>query len=443
METRQRRRRLQSTVSSRAVALWSARSYDQVLDSLMDMSGNGLHARLGSTVGPDTNDPLRLQYRGQKTVYFPGSAANYLSRTALTAIGTGNFSLSAKISVATLATQHAIIAGATAAPSFRVEVSTGKVYIAKVGTGNGTVSTGALSILTEYVIGYSRSGTTGTYYINGVAAGTTTDNFDYTVGITEIGSVAAGTAANANGTLFWARIYSAALDATAMAADATGVRQANCVSEFLASSTAEPYATVADGISGTWTLNRSASGRKLAVVDRDMFLLGTDDYFEVANHPLLNFAPRDSLTLVTVLRRYGTLASEVFAAKRANGAGSDVGYNLRSSGGTPANTLFLVADGSTEAFVSATTLPVSGRVTLLAGIRSSGLRIAVPGTEVTASDTTNGALSNTEALRFGRYSGAGTAYADYEFLGGGIFRESLNADDLRRLAAEFNALIAP
>ena len=56
-----------------------------------------------------------------------------------------------------------------------------------MGTADNTASSGTLTAGTTALVVYTRSGTTGTYYINGIAAGTTTDSQDYPVAVTVIG----------------------------------------------------------------------------------------------------------------------------------------------------------------------------------------------------------------------------------------------------------------
>ena len=70
------------SVLDRAVAYWAAKDYSGSGD-LLDGSGNGHHAQLGSTPGADTNDPLKLPYTGTQYAYFPGSAGNEVSVAGL------------------------------------------------------------------------------------------------------------------------------------------------------------------------------------------------------------------------------------------------------------------------------------------------------------------------------------------------------------------------
>src|SRR5205807_1447707 len=85
MPTAQRRRILFAgkppalpSVLSGAEAYWKASQYSGS-GALLDLSGHGHDAQLGSSAGADTNDPLFLAYAGTKYVYLPGSAGNYLS----------------------------------------------------------------------------------------------------------------------------------------------------------------------------------------------------------------------------------------------------------------------------------------------------------------------------------------------------------------------------
>jgi len=68
-----------SLVAERAIAWWHVNEYDAALDALVDLSGNGHHAVFGSSVGVDTNDPLRLIRTNENYLYLPGTNGNYVS----------------------------------------------------------------------------------------------------------------------------------------------------------------------------------------------------------------------------------------------------------------------------------------------------------------------------------------------------------------------------
>jgi hypothetical protein len=60
---------------------------------------------------------------------------------------------------------------------------------------------------------------------------------------------------------------------------------------------------------------------------------------------------------------------------------------------------------------------------------------ATGGTPVT--DTTTATLANSEVMRIGRLSGAGTSYGEFSFLGAAVFKgEALSAADLALVKQE-------
>lgn len=228
--------------------------------------------------GTAANRPIYLAYSGTKYGYLNGTAGNYFSTPAMTAFGTGDFSVSARVMATTFAsTARAVVGGAANAFGIRFEVATGKLVVVKVGVASLTASTSAATALQTVVIGYTRSGTTGTYYIDGVAAGTVTDTNDYTVGVSEVGSLVGGTNSLLDGRVFWARIYNAALDGTAMAADAAGTVQANIVADFNpALYTSGTTFTASTG--EVWTINGGAH----IVTRTGLYFDGSNDYLKTA-----------------------------------------------------------------------------------------------------------------------------------------------------------------
>lgn len=213
-----------------------------------------------------------------------GVAGNYASFTALAAFGTGDFSVSAKIRITSLSASSSIHGGANNSFGLRVQTD-GKLVAVKNGVTTLTASASALVNFQEAVISYVRSGTTGTYYIDGVSAGTGTDNQDYTVGQTILGAAGAGGAtAPAFANINWARIYSVALTAPQVVADAAGTVQSNCVfnQDFSGNAKLAPSVTATTG--GTVTINTSgATGARISGA-RDLYQ-GT-----AANQPILTIA---------------------------------------------------------------------------------------------------------------------------------------------------------
>jgi hypothetical protein len=193
-------------------------------------------------------------------LFLSGVSGSYASFTALTAFGTGDFSVSAKVTLTAVPPVYsAIIGGASNSFGLRANPSL-KLQAAKNNVSVSVESTTAIALHTEVVIGYTRSGTTGTYYLNGVADGTITDAGNYTIGSSEIGAALVGTFAPAFANIKWARVYNAALTPAQIAADAAGTVQSNCIfdANFVGQRTNAASFTEASVNEATVTINGSA-----------------------------------------------------------------------------------------------------------------------------------------------------------------------------------------
>jgi len=153
-----------------------------------------------------------------------GASGNYASFTALTAFGAGDFTVVWDGFVTSIASIQSLLGSDSNGFSLLVNTS-GNPVTNKEGVGLNTPSTGVLSVLTRTVVTYTRSGTTGTYYLNGLAVGATiTDNNNYSVGVGFIGAAAAtGTPNKFSASVNRAvRVYPTALSAAAVLADSNG-----------------------------------------------------------------------------------------------------------------------------------------------------------------------------------------------------------------------------
>lgn len=218
------RRRREPSILSRAIAYSKASRYSGT-GALLDLSGNGHHAQLGSTAGADSNDPLHLPWAGVNYVYFPGTAGN---------------SLDIANAWGTLYYQRYDPFGALIDES---SVATNPVAF----SANYSVSRIVL-----------RSGS---------LTGTIVGAFD-------------------------------ANDRTRLA---------------------QPFTSYTDAYGNVWTLNRSASGRRLAVVDAPMLLPGVDDYARLNNAagPLL--PATGDFTILTLVRPVGNGGDQyVFSQYNSN-----------------------------------------------------------------------------------------------------------------------------
>jgi hypothetical protein len=107
--------------------------------------------------------------------------------------GTGNFTAVARVRVPAFAANQSIVGGDSLAFGFRVTTAA-KLQSTLSGSADNTESSGTLEANKDAIVAYVREGTTGTYYINGVAVGTTTDSRNYSAASTWIGGTgAAGT----------------------------------------------------------------------------------------------------------------------------------------------------------------------------------------------------------------------------------------------------------
>lgn len=193
--------------------------------------------------------------------------------------------------------------------------------------------------------------------------------------------------------------------------------------------------TFAATTGGTVTIVRPSSGKKLAVVDHDLFLLGTDDHLEAADHADLDLTDDADFTHAAVVRVNGT-PSGTIAAKKTSAAAGTVGWMLELVAGVPTAR---IADGTT--LVTATG---PGGTALTAGDHVIAVRLrhgqdltvyvdGVAGTPV--ADTTSGTLANSEVFRIGRLSGAGTGYLDGVWTSSIHFADALDASDIADITA--------
>lgn len=96
------------------------------------------------------------------------------------------------------------------------------------------------------------------------------------------------------------------------------------VALFDAALATEPFATVTDTYAKVWTIVRGAYGMYL--VDRPMFGLHTDDYFQIADEAGLRFADGEEWTYLLAVRVHWALAwSRVF---RKNQFDTSAGYQM-------------------------------------------------------------------------------------------------------------------
>ena len=139
------------------------------------------------TSGPSAKSSIAARAARQGLV-FDGTANATVS---VAAFASTDFSVFTWINVTSFSAARSIIGGGTGAFVFSVNTS-GALVVGKYGSADLAVSTTTLTAGKWTLVGYVRSGTTGTYYINGIAAGTTSDSYNYTAVDSQIGANGGG-----------------------------------------------------------------------------------------------------------------------------------------------------------------------------------------------------------------------------------------------------------
>jgi hypothetical protein len=456
-----------------AVAWWRAKDYDES-GSLADGSGNGHAAQLGSSSGADTNDPLYLEPDGYTDYANPGTQYLYLASSDQDYVSiphsaandlTGDLTLVARVARAdwvNASNQYffnkAANTGSQLSWALGVQANTGYLRFIWTYAGNNTIralnSSAAptvadgewLWVKMQFDADTGGGNATATFFTGGSGTSPswvqlgTVQSFG---SATNIKSVA--TTVNAgffSGTTSFAykvshlRLYSDATESTLV----HGVDFTDRTNVTAASSTFTEDSSNA----ATVTINRSTTGHKSTVVDYPQFLLGTDDYLEVADHADLNFATTDSLTAMVLGRAYHGSQAGQWCDKLA-AAEDEPGYRIRNQGST-LEVRSLVHDGTNIPVASNGTM-TAGELAALALVRDAtadtvaGYKNAVLGESVT--DTTTGTQSNTAPLRFGA-----TAFTtpsnvlDGVIYGMAVWRSALSTADLATAADELMGVLA-
>jgi hypothetical protein len=410
--------------------------------------------------GADTNDPLFLSpdgyvsysEPGTQYLYLPGSTGNYASTPDAAPLHiTGDIDIAVRValdqwpppSFSTVISRYKTAGGSDL--SWRMSVQAGTNKLSFIWSYDGTntssgLSTAGVSASDGDVLwiratldvdndsgGYDLKFYTGgsgdtpswSQLGNTVTGGATTVINAGTVDL-QLGGYNSGATAPAVGKYFNAIVKDGIDGTTVFDADFTD--RSNVV---------EPFATFTEDSSNaaTVTINRSSSGRKSSVVDYPLFLLGTDDYFEIADHADLNFGANDSFTLMVLMRDYGAVAYHAYICKRTNVATASVGYLLYR--GAADIVKLEISDGTTEDADSGVDLTgVTGLLTALAGVRDTGADTLEVFNDATSAgpstDDTTGTLTNTNDLYVGALADASAYYVEGEIFAYTIWRSALN-----------------
>lgn len=153
----------------------------------LDENGNARDS-VSKILGTQTDTyPVRGRQSSGRRWYSYNGTSDHTDLPAIVAFGSTDFSVIRRVTVGALGAARTLIGGAADAFSLHIS-ATGYLTAVKYGGSALTASTTLLVAGTVYSVGYTRTGTTGTYYVNGVAAGTCTDANDYTVACTLLGN---------------------------------------------------------------------------------------------------------------------------------------------------------------------------------------------------------------------------------------------------------------
>jgi hypothetical protein len=201
-----------TSATDNAVARYDGTTGKLVQNSAVtiDDSGNTTAADvILGTSGPSVKSSLSARAPRQGLVF---DGTNGASFSAISAFGTGDFTVCAWVKFSALSGNQPIFGGAT--NSFWFYLNTSVLAVGKVNFSDGTGYSSALVAGKTYHVSYVRSGGTGTYYVNGVADGTSVETgINYSVGLTEVGSSHGNyfkTTGNVSGALVYNRALSAA-----------------------------------------------------------------------------------------------------------------------------------------------------------------------------------------------------------------------------------------
>lgn len=449
LQSRRRRRwgAAAATLLSRAVAYHKVSEYGGS-GALLDLSGNGHDAQFGSTVGADSNDPLYLAHDGTDYAYFPGLAGNYASTPDSAAVSiTGDLDLRIRTALGNVdVVQGALIQKEEAGQfSYRFMVASGQLglYLSQDGS---TVLPGAFSGTSLSAAGFvngqkfwkratwRQSDGRVQFFTSAEDVENSEDvtnwtqlGADKTIAIASIFDGSATLYLGTNGSylhehsLYRAQVYA-------------GLAGSDLRADFDPSRSAEPHASFVAATGETWTLNRAASGRKLALVDRPILLLGTDDYLEIADHADLDFGAGQDATVLVAFRRFGTPSGFGVYIGNATLADVDRGWAIYHNS-TPAYAAF-ISDGVSSTDTG--NAPTDGEATVFAMRREAGTSLELLTDGVSAGSTASsvGDSSSANAVRIGRSGGGAIYYLDMEFLAAAVFREALTDAEIAQAGEE-------
>ena len=416
-----------------------------------------LNGQNGSTASADSNDALFLDWPGDNNgnyVYLPGVASNYLSVPDEAALDiTGDIDIRALVAAddwspsagQRLVTKYGIagersflfsmlITGALSL-SWSVDGTSILTRSSTVVTGiadgsakwvrvtldvdNGASGHDVLFFISDDGVTWSQLGTT-------VTSAGSTSIFSSSTAVLFGDSVAASAPLAAK--VYRAQILNGIGGTTVLDVDTSVITTGS--------------ATTFNALTGqTVTINRGTAGRKTVAVVSPVWLLGTDDYIEVADNALLDFGATDSFTVLAIVRQWATTNAFAYPISKQDGA-NDKGYALRNFSGD--NVYGIVGDGTnttnTGASPQSFTLGALTSAGVIVNRTAQTLRTFMNGTlGTTSSVSTVGDTSNSQPLQVGRNAGF---FTSQEVIAVAVFRRALTATEITQISDYYQARLS-
>lgn len=440
-----------------------AKSYDAANDRLTDLSGNGNHARFGSAVGADTNDPTRCVFSGHKYLYCTGLLGEDFRTPDTAALDiTGDIALVARIALDDLtpSTSQNIFSkldsGTVGSYALRV-LTTGAVNMNYVNgtpanvSNSSTVTLGSVGVVdgqnvwiaaTLDVDNGSGSNECKFYYsIQDVenVANVTWTQLGTTITTAGVATIQASSevlqvgamkgslpTAQTIGKIYFCGLY-----------NSTTIAPGNLVCEFNLRTgiIAALHTTVTCG-AYVWTRTTAATGKHFAIVDETKLILGVDDYLNIADAGILDFAAGQDFTIISVVRHHD-FSDIVLYILKGDFVPTGDAWLIATFGNPIAATYDAGVQGCLLGSVAA---PSDGERHLATFRRRANvdahlfinLTVFATTTTLVNQDTT----SNTSAMRIGASSDS-VVFSDMEFMAAAIFREALSDDQIRQVVEAF------
>ena len=188
----------------------------------------------------------------------------------------------------------------------------------------------------------------------------------------------------------------------------------------------------------TLTVNRSTSGRKTVEVTQSCWLLGTDDYLEVADNDLLDFNNIDHTVLV-ITRWWNTAVLYGAVVVKNQTAPFNDGWTLAQNNGSGIFPMYFEDEVGSIDVMGCDNAATQGQLFLFAGIREGTVNknyVNNTMTSVSAPDVSD--LRNSGVMRIGS-TPFNAYYADMELFAVYIFRKALTAAEIAAGVQYWNA----